>query len=102
MILDIDKRRYRCHIDFGQYRLPMRGPSTMLEIYRRNGPVAIDASDPRNQFHERALHEAQAASEWRGWVDPTVDRRARLLARVRSAFAGASRAAASEPCTCPA
>ena len=36
----------------------------MLDLYAA-GAFAPDPTDPRNLFHERALHEARIASEYR-------------------------------------
>src|SRR5437867_4077944 len=46
MILDIDKSRYRCHIDFRQYSPDdrSRGPTGMFEIHPSHCPVAIAAA----------------------------------------------------------
>lgn len=37
----------------------------MFDVYPSNWPVAVDSTDPRNQFHERALHEARIATDSR-------------------------------------
>lgn len=78
----------------------------MFEVHPGSWPVAIDSSDPRNQFHERALHEARIATDHRG-VDhrplaTSVPARAGLVTRVRLALAGGSSVSATEPCSCPA
>ena len=39
----------------------------MLDMYA-TGTFAIDATDPRNQFNERALHEARIATEFRNYA----------------------------------
>ena len=70
----------------------------MFEVYATNWPSA-DLRDPRNQFHEIALHEARVATEVRG--DTVVAAvRDGFLARLRAAVAG--RPAITEPCNCPA
>jgi hypothetical protein len=74
----------------------------MFEIHPSNWPIAVDAGDPRNEFHERALREAQAATEWHGWADGTVARRPALVARLRAVFGPAASGPAPEPCICPA
>ena len=74
----------------------------MFEIHPSNWPVAIDAGDPRNLFHERALHEAQAATDWRAWATTADPRRLGIVERLRLAFAGTATNAASERCSCPA
>ncbi len=37
----------------------------MFELSPSSWPVAVDATDPRNQFHERALFEARVATDHR-------------------------------------
>ena len=53
--------------------------------------------DPRNHFHEVAIHEARVASE--GRPRPASPTRVGLIDRVRAAFTGA---APAERCDCPA
>ena len=72
----------------------------MFEVYPGNWPAAVDATDPRNQFHEKALHEARVASEYRQF-EPVLAARSSLIGRIRLAFAGGP-AATTETCTCPA
>ena len=72
----------------------------MLEMYA-TGTFATDATDPRNLFHERALHEARIASEYHQHADEQL-RTPSLLARVRAALAGSQVVATSEACSCPA
>jgi hypothetical protein len=73
----------------------------MFEVHPSNWPVAVDLSDPRNQFHERALHEARATTDYR---EPAsrASTRSGLLTRLRLAIAGGPAISASEPCNCPA
>lgn len=73
----------------------------MFEVYPSTWPVAVDSSDPRNQFHERALHEARVATDYRQ-VATTAPARAGLVTRLRLAIAGAPAISATDPCTCPA
>lgn len=72
----------------------------MLDMYA-TGTFAIDATDPRNLFHERALHEARTATEYREG-DLTGSRRSGRLARLRAALFGTQVAATPQPCPCPA
>ena len=74
----------------------------MFEVYPGNWPVAVDSTDPRNQFHERALHEARVATDDRQYATPAPARDGGLVARLRLAIAGGPAATISEPCTCPA
>jgi hypothetical protein len=73
----------------------------MFEVYPSNWPVAVDSSDPRNQFHERALHEARIASDYRQ-VETSAPARAGLVTRLRLAIARGPAISATEPCNCPA
>ena len=73
----------------------------MLEVHPGNWPVAVDSTDPRNQFHERALHEARIATEYRQ-VEILAPARAGLVTRLRLAIAGGPAISAAEPCSCPA
>lgn len=73
----------------------------MFEVYPSNWPVAVDSSDPRNQFHERALHEARIASDYRQGAT-TAPARAGLVTRLRVAIGGGPAISATEPCNCPA
>ncbi len=73
----------------------------MFDVYPSNWPVAVDSTDPRNQFHERALHEARIATDSRQ-LATTAPARAGLVTRLRLALAGGSAISASEPCNCPA
>ena len=72
----------------------------MLEMYA-TGTFAIDATDPRNHFHERALHEARIATEFR---QSTVTRphTSGLLDRLRAAVSGAQIITTTQACNCPA
>lgn len=71
----------------------------MFEVYPSNWPVAVDANDPRNQFHRTALAEARFVTERREVV-PAFPPRTSVVARLRVALAGGP--ATTEPCTCPA
>jgi hypothetical protein len=73
----------------------------MLEMYA-SGRFALDATDPRNQFHERALREARFASDYRESASPAPVRGAGLVARLRRAIVGAPAVTPSQPCSCPA
>ena len=70
----------------------------MLDMYA-TGTFAIDATDPRNQFNERALYEARIATEYRQY---TVARPSGLLDRVRAALSGAQAITTTQACSCPA
>jgi hypothetical protein len=79
----------------------------MFELYA-GGPFAVDPTDPRNQFHERALFEARIAHEYRTHraslaehVDVVESRPNRLVSRFRFALAGGPSIAA-QSCECPA
>lgn len=73
----------------------------MQEIYPTNWPVVVDTSDPRNQFHERALHEAQIATDVRQPGAP-APARASFVTRLRLALAGGTVVTTNEACNCPA
>ncbi len=73
----------------------------MFEVYPSNWPVAIDATDPRNQFHERVLHEARIATDYRH-VATSAPTRMGLLTRLRHAISGGPAISATDPCGCPA
>lgn len=73
----------------------------MLDMYA-TGTFAIDASDPRNQFNERALYEARIATEYRQYtvVQPQTSG---LLGRLRAALSGAQVVSTTQACSsCPA
>ena len=72
----------------------------MLDMYAA-GTFAIDATDPRNQFNERALHEARIATEYH---QSTVSQpeASGLLARLRVAITGAQVVTTTQACSCPA
>jgi hypothetical protein len=72
----------------------------MLDMYA-TGTFAIDATDPRNQFNERALFEARIATEFRNYAvaEPHTSG---LLERVRAAVTGIQVANTPDPCPCPA
>lgn len=73
----------------------------MIDMYA-TGTFAIDATDPRNQFNERALHEARIATEFRQYT-VTRPRTSGLLDRVRAAVSGGQVISTTpEPCPCPA
>ena len=71
----------------------------MFEIHPSNWPFAVDAGDPRNQFHETALREARVATEAHG-VALAAPVPERFVTRLRLALAGGP--AVTEPCNCPA
>jgi hypothetical protein len=71
----------------------------MLEMYA-TGTFAIDATDPRNQFNERALHEARIATDYRQYASSQPRRG--LLARIRAALPGAPVVTTTQACSCPA
>jgi hypothetical protein len=73
----------------------------MFEVYPSNWPVAVDSTDPRNQFHERALHEARIATEYRQ-VATIAPAGVGLVTRIRLAIAGGPVISATETCNCPA
>ena len=72
----------------------------MLDLYTA-GSFAPDATDPRNLFHQRALHEARIASEFRELTE-TRSPRTSVIDRVRAAFAGRDAEPATQACPCPA
>jgi hypothetical protein len=72
----------------------------MLEMYA-TGTFAIDATDPRNQFNERALHEARIATEYREYKVERP-RASGLIDRLRAAMAGAQVVTTTQACNCPA
>ena len=78
----------------------------MLDMYA-TGTFVIDATDPRNQFNERALQEARITTEYRiatgSGNDAAAEPHARgLLDRVRAAVTGTQVGNTPEPCPCPA
>jgi len=72
----------------------------MLEMYAA-GTFAFDVTDPRNQFNERALHEARIATEFRSYVK-AEPHTSGLLERLRAAMTGTQVSNTPEPCPCPA
>lgn len=77
----------------------------MFELYA-GGPFAVDPTDPRNQFHERALLEARIAHEYRAHraslaerADVVEPRATDAVAGLRVALAGGPTTAA-QPCAC--
>jgi hypothetical protein len=104
MKLDIDNYRYGWHIDGDRYRSPdegsIRRSDEMLDMYA-TGVFAVDPTDPRNLFNERALHEARIATEYREYAvsRPTTSG---LLARLRAAVSGTRVISAPQTCGCPA
>ena len=72
----------------------------MLDMYA-TGTFAIDATDPRNQFNERALYEARIATEYRQYT-VTRPQTSGLLDRVRAALSGAQVISTTQACNCPA
>jgi hypothetical protein len=83
------------------HRRPEKEVQVMFEVYPSSWPMAVDATDPRNQFHERALHEARATTDYREPASQ-VSSRTGLVTRLRLAIAGGPAISASEPCNCPA
>jgi hypothetical protein len=77
-----------------------RRSDEMLEMYAA-GTFGFDVTDPRNQFNERALHEARIATEFRGYAQ-AAPHTSGLLERVRAAMTGAKASNTPEPCPCPA
>jgi hypothetical protein len=71
----------------------------MLDMYAAGG-FAIDATDPRNQFNERALHEARIATEYRQYA--AARHAPGLLDRLRTAVSGAQVGRTTQACSCPA
>jgi len=71
----------------------------MLEMYAA-GTFGFDVTDPRNQFNERALHEARIATEFRGYAQ-AAPHTSGLLERVRAAMTGAKASNTPEPCPAP-
>jgi hypothetical protein len=87
-------------IDTGAIETPHEAYE-MFDVYSTDWPVAVDSTDPRNQFHERAIHEARAASDYRQ-LAPAPRTRSALLMRLRHAFAGGPATTTTEPGACPA
>ena len=73
----------------------------MLEMYTL-GTFATDATDPRNLFHEHALHEARIATEYQEQRTTAQPRTSSLIARLRAAVSGSRVAPATQACNCPA
>lgn len=73
----------------------------MFEIHPSDWPMAADATDPRNQFHATAMHEARVASDFRGFA-PAAPARESIVARLRLALVGGPSSSIVEPCNCPA
>jgi hypothetical protein len=73
----------------------------MFEVYPSSWPVAVNSRDPRNQFHQVALHEARATTDYR---EPAsrASSRSGLVTRLRLAIAGGPAISAGEPCNCSA
>lgn len=72
----------------------------MLDMYA-TGTFAIDATDPRNQFNERALHEARIATDYREFT-VTRPQTSGVLDRLRAAVSGAQVISTPQACNCPA
>ena len=73
----------------------------MFEIHPGNWPVAGGASDPRDQFHVTALHEARVATERNPRLIVASSARPTFVDRIRHALAGGS-ATTVQPCDCSA
>jgi hypothetical protein len=87
-------------VNTGTHHNDPRRSNEMLDMYA-TGTFAIDATDPRNQFNERALAEARVATEFRNYAvaEPHAGG---LLERVRAAVTGIRVTNTPEPCPCPA
>ena len=72
----------------------------MLDLYTA-GAFASDATDPRNLFHERALHEARIATEYREIAD-AQPLTTSFVARIRAAIGGRGDEPTAQACPCPA
>ena len=72
----------------------------MFELYLSHTSAGEHSTDPRNRFHETALHEARIASDYRQPA-PEVSPRPSFATRLRLAFAGGP-PATTEACNCPA
>jgi hypothetical protein len=77
----------------------------MFELYA-GGPFAVDPTDPRNQFHPRALLEARIAHQYGAHraclveqADVDEPRPNRIVSRLQVALAGGPTIAA-QPCAC--
>ena len=82
------------------------GQNPMMEMYV-GGPFAVDPTDPRNQFHERALVEARLVQEYREGLSMLAEapvaeapRLTRVVARLRFAFSGGPTASTPQSCDC--
>jgi len=77
----------------------------MFEVHPSNWPLALGSSGPRDEFHERALHEARIATDHRQAAAPaarTTPARASLVGRLRLALAGSPATTPVDACSCPA
>lgn len=72
----------------------------MLDMYA-TGTFAIDATDPRNQFHERALNEARVATEYHQYT-VSRPRTSGLFDRFRAAISGDQVITTTQACSCAA
>ena len=72
----------------------------MLDMYA-TGTFAVDATDPRNHFHELALHEARMTTEFRNYAG-AEPHTSNFLERIRAAVTGTQFNNTPEPCPCPA
>jgi hypothetical protein len=73
----------------------------MFEIPPGNWPVALDASDPRDEFHRTALADARVTTELRPQLALLAQPGPSIIARLRLAFAGEQHGS-TQPCSCPA
>lgn len=72
----------------------------MFELYLSHTSAGEHSTDPRNRFHETALHEARIASDYRQEA-PATSAGSGFMTRLRLAFAGGT-TATTEACNCPA
>ena len=72
----------------------------MFELYTA-GAFAPDPTDPRNFFHERALHEARIASEFHELTESRPQATG-VFSRFRAAIARRGSEATTQACPCPA
>jgi hypothetical protein len=103
IIFDIDKHRYGCHIDERRYSTcsaSRQETNEMFALDPMSWSAADDATDPLNNFHARALHEARIATDYRQFEAPAP--RGSFFSRIRLALADAFAPATPDTCNCPA
>jgi hypothetical protein len=81
-------------------KAPKEAP-TMFEVYPTSWPASGGSSDPRNQFHERALNEARMVTDLRETKAPERTHSS-LVSRLRLAIVGGTPITSTESCGCPA